>query len=81
MTTEKKEVLARRMLEAIDEEICESFCPRCEAREVTPSTFDNPWEEHCPADFMPGDPGCVKAERYKDLLYEAIKLVEGMEVV
>jgi len=68
LTTEERENKARRMLEAIDEEICESFCTGCEAREFTPATFTDPAEEHCPAEFCPGNPGCVKEEQYLEML-------------
>ena len=69
------ESLVSLMLDAIDEEICESFCTKCEAREYVPATFYDPPEEHCPAEFMPGAPGCVKEEQYKELEEKAGEVI------
>lgn len=79
MTTEERENKARRMLEAIDEDIHNTFCTGCEARRFTPATFEDPQEEWCPANFVPGDPGCIKEQQYQDLLEDQMELIEEME--
>ncbi|HNX04117.1 MAG TPA: hypothetical protein PKI32_01365 [Opitutales bacterium] len=45
------------ILEILDEDIVESFCPGC--REAGLSD--------CPAGFMPSDPKCIKSGLYKEL--------------
>ena len=67
--------LVSLMLGAIDEDVCEAFCTGCEAREFTPATFTDPYEEWCPAYFSPGDPGCAKYEIYKQMEEKAGEVI------
>jgi len=79
MTSEKRRELARRMLEAIDEDLCETFCTGCEAREVSPATEIDPQDETCPADFNPCDPGCVRKAKYTEVLRKTLAAVDELE--